>query len=88
MGCFNANSQASLSALFTEPMFSFSSDVMLIGTCFQEFVEWIELFGHSGNIISVIFYEAKDTAVKLFLENFSFYKKILNFESLWRYSLA
>ena len=32
MGCFNARSQASLSALFTESKVSFNSEVILIGT--------------------------------------------------------
>ena len=31
MGCFNANSQASLKALLAEPNVSFNFDVMLIG---------------------------------------------------------
>ena len=32
IGCFDANSQASLSALFTESNMSFSFDVIIIGT--------------------------------------------------------
>ena len=32
MGCFNANSQASVKALLTESNVSFNSDVILIGT--------------------------------------------------------
>ena len=59
MGCFSANSQASLRVLLTESNISFNSNVKLIGICFKQFVEWTKFFRNPEKKLSVKIHESQ-----------------------------